>query len=55
MKTKIYSLLLLLLGLLPGNIFAQSDFNFTDAEGTVWKCQIINATTAAIEDFDASA
>lgn len=55
MKTKIYSLLLLLLGLLPGNIFAQSDFNFTDAEGTVWKCQIINATTAAIEDVDASA
>ena len=56
MKTKIYSLLLLLLGLLPESIFAQAtSFNFTDAEGTVWKCQAISATTAEIEDVDATA
>lgn len=56
MKTKIYSLLLLLLGLLPESIFAQvTYFNSTDAEGTVWKCRVINATTAAIEDVDATA
>ena len=56
MKTKIYSLLLLLLGLLPESIFAQATyFNFTDAEGTVWKCKALSATTAAIEDVDAAA
>lgn len=56
MKTKIYSLLLLLLGLLPESIFAQiTYFNSTDAEGTVWKCRVINATTAAIEGVDAAA
>lgn len=48
MKTKIYSLLLLLLGLLPGSIFAQT---YTDSEGTVWKC-VYGGTTAMIWDVD---
>ncbi len=58
MKTKIYSLLLLLVGLLPGNISAQTpgtNFNYTDAEGTVWKCQVLTATTASIGDLDGAA
>lgn len=50
MKTKIYTLLLLLLGLLPGSIFAQSQ-TYTDSEGTVWKCAY-GGTTARIWDVD---
>lgn len=55
MKTKIYSLLLLLLGLLPGKLFAQSSFTYTDSEGTVWKCNVLSGTTASISDVDAAA
>ena len=55
MKTKIYSLLLLLLGLLPGKLFAQSSFTYTDSEGTVWKYNVLPGTTASIYDVDAAA
>ena len=55
MKTKIYSLLLLLLGLLPGKLFAQSSFTYTDSEGTVWECNVLSGTTAGISGVDAAA
>lgn len=48
MKTKIYSLLLLLLGLLPGSLFAQTRYHYTDSEGTIWTYQLNTAGDAAI-------
>ena len=52
MKTKIYSLLLLLLGLLPGSLFAQTRYHYTDSEGTIWTYQLNTAGDAAILIMD---
>lgn len=54
MKTKIYSLLLLLLGLLPESIFAQTTYNYTDTDGNVWTYTVDGSGNAHIINLNTS-
>ena len=54
MKTKIYSLLLLLLGLLPGSIFAQTTYHYTDTDGLTWDFQLDGTGGATLRGVSGS-